>query len=479
MAQSQNQSLEQTTQLRLSQQQLTYIQLLEDTAPEFDEAVARELENNPALEAREPDADPMLTAEGERFTETAEQIQKADYLHSEDIPYFPRRSDGDRPDPFYAASDSSESLYEHLGRQLADRDLDPASRSVAEYIIASIDSNGYLRRSPESLSDDLAFGPGIDVSPGEIEEVLSIIREFDPPGVGASDLRDTLLIQLRRLPSSQTRDDAIGIISGHFREFSMKHTHQLVSAMKVGRERVDEALALILTLNPKPGSAFEGAADSSVAIIPDFIVSVDDEGKISIMLNNRIPDLQVERSFEQAVAELRTAAGRVRRKGAEFIVDRTNDARDFIKIVRRRQQTLMTVMAAIVEHQADYFRTGDVYQLRPMLIKNLAAATGEDLSVISRATKNKYVQTPYGIVPLRFFFSDTIGDEEEGKEALTNRKVEAAIKELVDAESKQKPLSDEKIREELERKGFDVSRRTIAKYRDRLGIPVARLRKDL
>lgn len=483
MAQNQNLSLEQRTQLRLSQQQLRFVRLLEDTAPEFDDAVARELEDNPALEAAQPDSDPMLTAEGERFTETSEQMQKADYLRTEDIPDMNRGALRDEPrDPFYSASDASESLFDYLSRQLADRDLDPASRAVAEYIIASIDSNGYLRRTPTELSDEMAFGSGIDASPREVEEVLEIVRSLDPPGVGAFDLRDTLLLQLRRQPQSQTRDDAIRIISEYFKEFSMKHTHALISGLKVGRERIDDALALILTLNPKPGSAFEGAGAEPSAIIPDFIVSVDEAGNISILLNNRIPELQVERSFEQAVAELTSAKGRVRRKGAEFIVDRTNDARDFIRIVRRRQETLMRVMTAIVEFQRAYFLSGDVYQLRPMLIKDLAERTGEDISVISRATKNKYAQTPYGILPLRFFFSDSIGEQEgkeEGKEALTNRKVEAAIKELVDAESKQKPLSDEKIHEELAKKGIDVSRRTIAKYRDRLGIPVARLRKSL
>lgn len=258
----------------------------------------------------------------------------------------------------------------------------------------------------------------------------------------------------------------------------MKHTHQIISGTKHSQKRIAKALDLILTLNPKPGAAFDSSAsDVAQVIIPDFIVN-DDDGKLSITLNNRIPDLQVEKSFEDAVAEVTSASGRRRRKGAEFIVDRTNDARDFIRIVRQRQETLMNVMAAIVEIQKEYFLTGDVYLLKPMMIKDIAARTGLDISVISRATKNKYVQTPYDVVPARFFFSDSIGSE-TGSEAITNRKIEAAIKTMTDAEDKHKPLSDEKIREALLKAGLDVSRRTVAKYRDRLGIPVARLRKNM
>lgn len=482
MPQSQHLSLEQRQQLRLTQQQLRFVKLLEDSAQEFDDAVARELEDNPALEVKENDSEPATShdEEGGIFGESAEQLQRADYMRTEDIPYLPQRREPEGG-PFASSSDSGESLLDHLMEQLANRQLSTRTRAVAEYIAGNLDDNGYLSRTAEQISDDLAFGPGIDVSPEEVQEALEVVRSLDPAGVGAYDLRDTLLLQLQRMPESQTRDDAIAIISDHFREFAMKHTPQLVNLMKVGRERVDDALALILTLNPKPGGAFEQASSSANVIIPDFIVTSgegEDEEPV-ITLNNRIPDLQVDRTFSQAVAELTSAKGRTRRKGAEFIVDRTNEARDFIRLVRQRQETLMRVMAAIVEYQRDYFRTGDVYDLRPMLIRNLADRTGEDISVISRATKNKYVQTPYGMVPLRFFFSDTIGEEEEGKEQLTNRKIEASIRELTENEDKKKPLSDDKIREALAQKGFDVSRRTIAKYRDRLGIPVARLRKTL
>lgn len=475
MPQSQNLTLEQRTQLRLSQQQLRYVRLLEDSAQEFDDAVARELEDNPALEVKEPDG--SETARDDTFQESAEQFQRADYMRTEDIPFLPRRQEAE-PGNFMPSSDNGESLYEHLMRQLGDRRLDKRQRALAEYIAGSLDSNGYLRSTAEQVADELAFGPGIEVDTDEVRDAMELVRSLDPAGVGATDLRDTLLLQLKRMPSSQTREDAIAILENHFREFSLKHTPQLISQMKIGKERVDEALALILTLNPKPGGVYEDSGPSRV-IIPDFIVSEGegDSGPV-ITLNNRVPELQVDRTFSDAVAELTSAKGRIRRKGAEFIVDRTNDARDFIRIVRRRQQTLMTVMAAIVEFQKDYFATGDVYTLRPMLIKDLAERTGEDISVISRATKNKYVQTPYGIVPLRFFFSDSIG-EEGGTEALTNRKVEAAIRELTENEDKRKPLSDDKIREILSERGFDVSRRTIAKYRDRLGIPVARLRRQL
>ncbi len=473
MASSQSLSLEQRTQLRLSQQQLRFVRLLEDSAQEFDDAVARELEDNPALEAVDSDEG----HHSDDFTESADELQRADYARTEDIPFLPRRGT-DSSIFAFQSSDGGESLLDHLMRQLGNRQLDPFQRQLSEYIVGSLDSNGYLRSTAQQMSDELAFGPGIDASAEQLQQAIDTVRTLDPPGVGAFDLRDALLLQLRRLPDSLARRDATQILENYFREFSLKHTDRIAAAMKADRKRIDDALALILTLNPKPGGVYEHLESSNI-IIPDFIVSESESGEPLITLNNHIPELRVDRTFSQAVAELTTAGGRTRRKGSEFIVDRTNDARDFIRIVRRRQQTLMTVMAAIVEYQKEYFETGDVYTLRPMLIRDLADRTGEDISVISRATKNKFVQTPFGIVPLRFFFSDSIGEEEEGKEALTNRKIEAAIRELTEAEDKKKPLSDDRLRDALAKRGFDVSRRTVAKYRDRIGIPVARMRKML
>ncbi len=448
--------MEQRIGMRLSQQQLRFVKLLELNAPELDEAVERELEDNPALEPKE---------------ETTE----------EDIRRYPlfmsSRSNDDLP--AFSPADESESLYDQLNDQLAERRLDPTIELAARYIIGNLDSNGYLQRTLPNLINDMAFNSGIEISEEEGRVALDAVRSLDPPGIGAFGLQDCLEIQLKAIPASETRDDALRIIREAYEPFTMKHKHRIISALKISAERVGRALALILSLNPKPGAVLgSDPSQASNVIIPDFIVNNED-GNITISLNNRIPELQIEQSFEQAMATLeRTAKGRPK-KGSEFVVSRYNDARDFIRILTQRQQTMMAVMTAIVKIQKDYFLTEDVYRLRPMMIKNVAELTGLDLSVISRATTNKFVATPWGIFPLRFFFSDSIGENTGGTEAATNRKIEAEITALVEAEDKRHPLSDQRIMEEMNARGFDVSRRTVAKYRDRQGIPVARLRKRL
>jgi len=350
---------------------------------------------------------------------------------------------------------------------------------MARYIVGNLDRNGYLTRSIHDIVDDLAFGPGIIVDEATAERGLAAVRSLEPAGVGAIDLRDTLRLQLERMAASPVRDNAMRIVTDAFEAFTMKHKHRIISALKLSEKDVDEALALILSLNPKPGAAIgSAAADSANVIVPDFILDNED-GNLSITLNNRIPELKVEYSFAQAMRELEKLPRGKRPKGSEFIVSSFNDARDFIRIVAQRQKTMMSVMSAILKIQEEYFRTEDVYTLKPMMLKNISDLTGLDFSVISRATNNKYLQTPWGVFPLRFFFSDSIGEDKEGGDAATNRKIEAAIAAMVEKEDKRKPLSDRRITENLAAMGFDLSRRTVAKYRDRQNIPVARLRKEL
>ena len=445
----------QRTALRLSQQQLRLVRLLELNAPELDEAVERELEDNPALGVKE---------------ETTEEERR-------DYPYLPLRS-APREDYQFSPADESENLYDQLYAQLSERKLSPQVEAAARFIIGSLDSNGYLNRTLHNIIDDMAFGPGVIISEREAEEALQAVRSLDPPGIGAANLQDCLAMQLEAMPESPVRDTALRIIRDAYEAFTMKHKHRIISQLKLTPEQADEALALILTLNPKPGAALGNEGDATNVIVPDFVVNNED-GEITISLNNRIPELRIEQSFEQAMQNLeRTAKGRPK-KGNEFIVTRYNDARDFIRILTQRQQTMMAVMSAIVKIQKDYFLTEDVYRLKPMMIKNVSDLTGLDLSVISRVTSNKYVALPWGIFPLRFFFSDSIGEEKEGGDAATNRKIEAQIASLVEAEDKRHPLSDQKIMEEMTARGYDLSRRTVAKYRDRQGIPVARLRKKM
>lgn len=453
---SQSLKIEQKIGMRLSQQQLRFVKLLELNAPELDEAVERELEDNPALAVKE---------------ETTEEEQRRYPVY-----YQPPTYQDSTP---FAPPDNSDTIYDNLYTQLSEKRLSPAVMQGAEYIIGNLDTNGYLTRTLAQLVNDMAFGEGIELTDEEARQALDAVRSLEPAGIGAADLRDCLVMQLQVMPPSTKRDDALRIMTEAYEPFTMKHKHRIVSQLKLPADRVDDALALILSLNPKPGAALgvDSSRESNI-IIPDFIVNNED-GEITIALNNRIPELQIEQSFEQALASLELLPKGKARKGSEFIVSRHNDARDFIRILSQRQQTMLAVMTAIVKIQKEYFLTEDVYKLKPMMIKNISEITGLDLSVISRATTNKFVSTPWGIFPLRFFFSDTIGDNETEAGQLTNRKIEAEITELVENEDKTHPLSDQHIMEHLIARGYDVSRRTVAKYRDRKGIPVARLRKQL
>ena len=385
---------------------------------------------------------------------------------------------------------------------MAQSPADATVTGVARYLIGNLDSNGYLRRPLDMVIEDLAAHSGVEVSRDVAEEALRLLRSLDPAGVGAENLRDCLLLQLRRMPASKVRDDSIRILENQFEAFSMRHSHRIISALHMSREEIAEANELILTLNPKPGAAYGGAAETAAGVIvPDYNVGREDDG-LHISLNNHIPELAVGESFAEAVRGMEGRRGRPR-KGTEFVRDRYKSASEFIQLLRQRQLTMMSVMTAIVNHQREYFETGDVYALRPMILRDIERVTGLDKSVVSRATNNKYVSTPWGsVMPVRAFFSDTVTsmrrqDAEESpvtdsdevtdvKEAervqadvLTNRQIEAAIRELVEHEDKKHPLSDEKLRGELLKRGYDVSRRTVAKYRDRTGILVARLRRQL
>lgn len=454
---SQNLELTQKIGIKLSQQQLRFVRMLECNAPELDEVVERELEDNPALGVKEDESPEEETPRYQAFIARGRQQEEYEFT----------------------PPDKSENLYDSLLQQLSEKSLSARVETAARFIIGSLDPNGYLHRSLRDIIDDLAFGPGVEISEAEAQEALDAVRSLDPPGIAASDLQDCLRMQLEAMPESSVRNNALRIINKAYEAFTMKHRHKILSLLHFSTEDTDKALELILSLNPKPGAALGNDPEAGAnVIVPDFIVDNED-GELTIALNNNFPELRIEQSFEQAMQSLeRTAKGRPK-KGSEFIVSRYNDARDFIKILTQRQQTMMAVMTAIVNIQKEYFLTEDIYSLRPMMIKNIADLTGLDISTISRVTSNKYVSLPWGIFPLRFFFSDSIGEDKEGTDAATNRKIEARITSLIEKEDKRHPLSDRKIMEELQELGYDISRRTVAKYRDRVGIPVARLRKEL
>ena len=463
------QSLEQKTTLRnvITQQQLRFVNALEKNAREFDQEVEKELEENSALEA-EPDPG-------------HEEVKLKD---SHASTFYPNLYSGTDDRPEFTPRDDSETLYDSLRTQLYERSLSPDVREAALYLIDSLEPDGYLRRSLADLEEDMMFHHGLSFPPGTLALAIDAIREMDPPGVGADSLQQCLDIQLRRLPQSPARDAAIRIVEKKFDALTSRHYHKIISGLKMKEEDLRAALDLIVSLNPRPGLAVgDSASVATNIVIPDFIISEDaDSGELSIMLNNRIPELKISESFSTAVKALEAQQKRRKAKTPEnqYILSHFNEAADFIKVFRQRQETLYTVMSAIVKLQREYFETADIYALHPMMLKDLERETGLDKSTISRATKNKFVDLPWGTYPLKFFFSDTKGanaGKAEGP-ALTNRKIEAEIRRIIEAEDRKHPLSDAAIFQEMQRRGYDIARRTVTKYRERCGIPASRLRRQ-
>lgn len=465
------QTLEQKTTLRnvITQQQLRFVNALEKNAREFDQEVEKELEENSALEA-EPDPG----HEEVRLKESHASV------------YYPNLYSGADDRPEFTPRDDTETIYDSLRVQLSERRLGSDVREAAMYLIDSLEPDGYLRRSIQDLKEDMMFHHGLEFPDGTLESAMEVIRGMDPAGVGASSLQDCLVLQLRRMAPSDVRDDALLIVEKKFDALTSRHYHKIISGLKLKEEPLREALALIVSLNPRPGLAVGNAGEEAVnVVVPDFIIKEDpDTGEMSIMLNNRIPELKISESFASAVRNLETQQKRRRQKTPEnqYILSHFNEASDFIKVFRQRQETLYTVISAIVKLQKDYFETADIYALHPMMLKDLERETGLDKSTISRATKNKFVDLPWGTFPLRFFFSDAKGnkgkgDSAEGGAPLTNRKIEAEIRKIIDAEDKRHPLSDAAIFRLMQERGLDIARRTVTKYREKCGIPASRLRK--
>lgn len=479
MRESLTQNLDQRQLQKLSPLQVRFVRMLEMTGPEVEEEVRRELDENPALERVDESADESTSATDGDFNESAEQMQLADYRNEDEIPSYRLEARNHEPDRNYTepvVADAGVNLIDYLMEQLAHTDMPDTDREIARYIVGNLDDNGYLTRPLQSIGDDLAFTVGIDVDPDRMNRIFSAIRALDPPGVGAVDLRDCLLLQLRRRRPSKPVDTAIEIVADYFDIFSRKHFDRLMTMMDISREQLLDAIDVIKTLNPKPGSAFEGSGDdASQAIYPDFSVDVDGD-RLTLTLLNSIPDLQVEQTFTSADDRpLPPGASGRERQAAAFIRERRADAESFIKMLKMRNDTLSRVMGAIVTIQRDFFLTDDPRTIKPMILKDIAALTGLDLSVISRAAAGKYVATRAGIFPLKFFFNERPKDDDD----TSAHEILDVIKEIIAGEDHRHPLSDNDITAALAGRGYDIARRTVAKYRERLGIPVARLRRQL
>lgn len=485
---------EQKLQQRLSPQQVQFVRLLEMNQLEVEDEVRHEILDNPAIEVADKDenatGDSNDYGEGESSdgnegdiapdTTLARDTDDPDDDPADDTPaYRLNISNRSADDKFLEPILTSESsLIDYLTDQINEQDLTDKQRKIADYIIGNIDDNGYLTRDISAISDDLIFQDGIDVSEEEINTVLQMIRELDPAGVGAFDLRECLLLQLERLPGNDDNLCAYKVIDKYFTEFSKKHYDKIMSALKLDKEEFRRVLLVIQSLNPKPGSLYGGSDNQKAQhIIPDFNVDVDGD-VITLTLLNNIPDLQIEESF-QVMYDKMPAKPRNRNEeeSIRFVKDKYESAAAFIKMLKQRQHTLFSTMRAIVEWQKAFFLTEDEAQLRPMVLKDIASITGFDLSVISRATSGKYVMTPGGIYPLKFFFNE--GLRHESGEDVSTREIQSELKKIIENEDKKKPFADEVLCEMLNKKGYAIARRTIAKYRERLGYPVARLRKEL
>lgn len=468
---------EQRQQQHMLPQQVQYVRLLEMNGPEVEEAVRQAVDENPALEVIHDQDTPD---DSNDFNETAEEVQMADYSGDE-IPWYRLEAANHQSDQRYyepQAVASSSSLIDQLTEQLTDLDLDDLDRRIARYIIGNLDDNGYMTRTVPELASDLAIAGVVD-DDRRVRNVWQKIRSLDPAGVGAMDLRDSLLLQLQRLNPSDSVADATEIVKDYFDLFSKKHYDKLVKQLSISPQRLKDAVDVIRRLNPKPGGIIGGSPDDDRQrqIVPEFSVEVDGDN-LTVTLLAAIPELRVSPTFS-VDAYPQTADQSMTARKAEtnaFIRQRRDEASGFIRTLQMRQDTMMSVMRAIVTLQRDFFRTGDRTDLHPMILKDVAQITGLDSSVISRATASKYVMTPYGTFPLKFFFNER---PKENNPDTTSHIIEQSIRKVVDAEDKHHPLSDEAITDILNQQGLDMARRTVAKYRERMNIPVARLRRTI
>lgn len=476
----------------LSPQQILVVKLLELPAIELEDRVHAELLENPALEeGKEENCSDEYSDNDQTETETDNDMNEYDslndYLTEDDIPDYKlqenNRSKGEQAEeiPFSDAI----SFYENLKDQLRERNLTEHQRELTEYLIGSLDDDGLLRKSLESISDELAIYVGIDSIVAELEEALTIIQDFDPAGIGARSLQECLLIQIRRKKEEEKVPHRIlnleeRIISECYEEFTRKHWDKIIRKLNIDEETFNEAISEITKLNPRPGASLgETIGRNLQQIVPDFTIETFDDGTINVSLNNRnVPELRMSRDFMDMVEEHTKNKSNQSKESKEamiFLKQKMDAAQGFIDAIRQRQNTLMTTMQAIVELQRPFFMEGDESLLKPMILKDVAERTGLDISTISRVSNSKYVQTNFGIYPLKFFFSD--GYTTEDGEEMSVREIRKILKECIDSENKKKPLTDDELADILKEKGYPIARRTVAKYRQQMNIPVARLRK--
>ena len=461
------QTLELKQQQKLSPLQIQTIKLIELPVPELEQRIRAELEENPVLDDSKSGQD-----SGEV---SLDELKEDDYIPDYKTKV---RNWGKDEKPEYNTFSVKESFTQSLSDQLGYRNLSPHQYEVASFIIGSLDEDGYLRRDVESIVDDLAFRANVSTTSEEVEQMLSVIQEFEPAGVGARDLRECLLLQLR---SCRQTDDVLvarRILEEDFQEFSNRHFQKIMSHLGIDEHQLKSAMKRIVKLNPAPGGQIDDSyIDQAQQIVPDFVLNEEDGVLSFSMPRFSIPEIRVNRKYADLLTEARGSSERAQKEAASFVRQKLDSAKWFVEALRQRQNTLQKTMQAILDYQHDYFLDGDEANLRPMVLKDIAGMTGFDISTISRVVNRKYIETHFGIFPLKYFFSEGL-ENSEGEEVST-RELKKALQECVDAEDKKKPLTDEQLVVEMGRRGYKVARRTIAKYRGQLGIPLARWRKEL
>lgn len=497
--QKQEQALKQTQSI--TQQQLLQAHLTELPINQLIDKINTEMDDNPALEMDSPNdsiednhdsfddsheddatADDDFDIRNER-----EERQSAldDALSNigrddEDLPVYHGGSNAGSEDREEMVYGETASFYDELKSQIGEIELTDTQRDIMEYLIGSLDDDGLLRKSTESIADELAIYHNMNVTERDIDNVLAKLQQFDPAGIGARSLQECLLLQIDRREKSKVKELMHKVIKDYFEEFTKKHWDKIKAALGLTDQQAEALNKELRKLNPKPGASMGEAVGTSLQhITPDFIVDTQDDGTVTFTLNNgEIPELHVSQSFADTLKEYQNNKKNMSRQMKEALLytkKKVDAAQGFIEAIKMRKRTLTLTMKAIIQWQHKFFEDGDEASLRPMILKDIAEKTGLDISTISRVSNSKYAQTRWGTFPLRYFFSDSYVTD--NGEELSTRQIKAALRDIVDAEDKNKPLSDDAIKDLLAKKGYPIARRTVAKYREQLGIPVARLRK--
>ena len=486
------QGLFQKLSQKLSPQQIQLMKMLQLPTMEMEERIRQELEENPALEGGDEENDEEAPTEEEAIAESEEldseehedqerdDFDLSDYFPDDDTPDYKLSVKNTGPDdeereiPLAGGT----TFQDHLKSQLSLIDCDERTETLADHLIGNLDEDGYLRRDLHAIVNDLAFTQNVMANVAELEKALHAVQELDPAGTGARDLRECLLLQVRRMPHSLDQRVAEAILDKHFDAFSKKHYDKILERLEIDEDALKDAIDLIIRLNPKPGNTLRETSAPRQEIVPDFSVMAVD-GQLELGLNGRnAPELRISRAYRDMMQEYqRNKKDKAAKEAIMFIKQKLDSAKWFIDAIKQRQHTLLVTMEAIMMHQREFFLSGDETKLKPMILKDIAEKVGMDISTVSRVANSKYVQTNYGTILLKFFFSESLTNE--AGEEVSTREVKKILKDAIEAEDKRRPLTDDELTALLISKGYNIARRTVAKYREQLALPVARLRKEL